>query len=232
MFSALGDFSEVRAASTDGQRAGDLSLPFDLRGIEAKTVPPAFRGVGYGAPPGDLHLTLWDDFSACDLLSEEEAMVPASSGGQALTAFADGGALLVAGLEPPAGRIQDAAFALAWDTQTGERLAPLARGMGIYRRAFASATPFGRGALVAGGMDPKFLPERPVAEALVFLDGTFQGPIQLDEPRARHGAVVLANGETLLVGGEGISGEVLSSLVVVAPQEGGALGEAGDPGAR
>ena len=136
--------------------------PSTCAGRRGEKVTPCLSWRGVRRPTRRFpQSTLWDDSSACDS-SEEEAMMPASTGGQALTAFADGGALLVAGLEPPPGRIQDAAFALAWDTQTGERLAPLTRGMGIYRRAFKRDPLRQRGAGGRRNRSPSFF-QRPVA---------------------------------------------------------------------
>src|SRR5579884_2537607 len=88
-------------------------------------------------------------------------------------------------------------------------------------RVRASVTPFGSGGLVAGGVDPR--PGGAVlATAEVYvadLDGfDQQHPVLLSGPRADHGAVVLATGETLLVGGVAADGvTVLDSTEVVDP---------------
>jgi hypothetical protein len=86
-------------------------------------------------------------------------------------------------------------------------------------RTDASVTAFGAGALVAGGTNAD---GDVLANAEVFdpASGGFGGAgITLSEPRTRQGAVVLASGQTLLVGGlgSGGAGDVLSSLELVDP---------------
>ena len=84
-------------------------------------------------------------------------------------------------------------------------------------------------ALVAGGHDPDSgtseVPYRPIATAEVYVPrigapgdvGDFEeAHIDLSEPRTRHGAVALATGETLLVGGRGPSGP-LHTMEIVDP---------------
>ncbi len=220
---ALGDFAAPSAADVDPTQPADLALPFELRGVEASATSPSGRhGVGYAEPPDDVHLSLWSMSQSC---SPIDAVVPPSKGGPSMTAFAEGSAVILAGLNPDQ-RPQDSAFALVWDTRTGAMIGP--NDMNAHRLAFATVTPFGRGALVAGGADPRYLPIRPVKTALVFRDGTFQEPpIALgDDFRAKHGAVALANGETLLVGGEDETGTALSSLLAVAPTTDPPFGQA------
>jgi hypothetical protein len=85
-------------------------------------------------------------------------------------------------------------------------------------RTSASITACAAGALVAGGATDS----GPVATAEVYsmaAGGFTGGAFPLSEPRAQHGAVVLATGETLLVGGVGSGGasDVLQSMDVVDP---------------
>jgi len=91
-------------------------------------------------------------------------------------------------------------------------------------RTSASVTAFAAGALVAGGTGDV----GPLQSAEVYSTSTggFGGqPIQLTEPRTEHGAVTLANGETLLVGGVGTMGATvpLATMEVVDPVSGLAL---------
>jgi hypothetical protein len=86
-------------------------------------------------------------------------------------------------------------------------------------RMQASATPFGTGGVVAGGIDATG--GNPLDSAEVYAPEVNgfdqQHPILLSTPRANHGAVVLATGETLLVGGIGINGRLLNSMEIVDP---------------
>jgi hypothetical protein len=223
VLTALGDFSSTLAAGVEAKGSReDLPLPIDLLGVEATSAPSGYRGVGYAERPTDIHLTMWSSAQACDALpsDDHEGLVPPSNGGEGLAAFANGGAVLVAGLEPAFNTaVTNSAYAMAWDTRTAERLAPI--GMGTRRRAWATVTPFGAGALVAGGGDTKFLPSKPTDSAVVFRDGSFQEPpISIGDSRSRHGAVILESGATLLVGGEGDGGTALGSFVSVTPSDG------------
>jgi hypothetical protein len=133
-----------------------------------------------------------------------------------VTAFDGGGAVIIAGLDPVTlASVSNSAFAWAWDARTGQQL-PLANRS--HRVTFASATPFGQGALIAGGFDRKLFPPY-LDTALVYRDGDIQEPpIAIGDARAEHGAVVLASGATLLVGGEDERG-VVDTLVSVTPTE-------------
>ena len=91
-------------------------------------------------------------------------------------------------------------------------------------RTNASVTPFGDGALVAGGGPAS---PRPTGAALKSAEIYSPGrrgfdrsiTVQLSEPRAHQGAVVLAGGQTLLVGGssDAAGTQVLSTLDEVDP---------------
>ena len=85
----------------------------------------------------------------------------------------------------------------------------------------ASATAFAEGLLLAGGVgeDGSILDTAEVFDPLV--DGFDQSnaPLLLSEARSEQGAVVLATGETLLVGGVGGDGKtLLSSMEIVDPR--------------
>lgn len=83
-------------------------------------------------------------------------------------------------------------------------------------RAQATVTPWAGGAVVAGGERPTTGETLASAEVFASGAGDFDGQvITLSEPRARHGAVVMTNGETLLVGGVGTGGAVLGSMEIV-----------------
>jgi hypothetical protein len=83
-------------------------------------------------------------------------------------------------------------------------------------RTSASVTAFPGGALVAGGASEGVALN--TAEVYSTSTGGFDGqPFTLDEWRTQHGAVVLASGETLLVGGVGQTGNLLGTMEIVDP---------------
>jgi hypothetical protein len=216
LLAALGDFDTPRVVTIDAKGRGDVDLPLELRGVEASTRPAMVRGVGYADPPEDIDLAMWSTTSACSAVPDYP--IPDSAGGQAITAFDDGAAVIVAGLEPPTGgSVSNSAFAMVWDARTGERLA--LQSLKTRRVAWASATPFGKGALIAGGVDRAFFPARHFDTAVVFRDGVVQeAPLAIGDARSQHGAVVVANGATLLVGGENERG-VIDTLATVTPSD-------------
>lgn len=219
---ALGDFptdpstTERFAPSSSASRA--LSFPAALGGAEIVLRGKAgtWNGFAPADAAGSVDATLWPAGAACDATAQ--GTLPSAAGGEAMTAFANGARVLVAGgFVAPGASVNDAARGLVFDVRTGAA-SEVAGGM-VARRAFASATPFGDGVLVAGGIDPAG-GEGGVwsRDAEVFSGDRFDGElVALSEPRARHGAVVLASGETLLVGGEGAGGRALASVEAVDP---------------
>ena len=115
------------------------------------------------------------------------------------------------------------------DLSTGI-LEPLAFGLGT-RRSRATVTAFGMSeggavqALVAGGEDPDTQTALGTAEIYVATPGApgdlgdfTRERVDLSEQRTRHGAVVLATGETLLVGGTGQFGAPLATMETLDPK--------------
>jgi hypothetical protein len=97
-------------------------------------------------------------------------------------------------------------------------LTPMRDGL-LTPRSFATVTPFGGGALVAGGL--RAADGMPLETAEVFVPklhdvGDFdRAPIALSGPRFDHGAIALTTGETLLIGGRG--GTALRSTELIDP---------------
>jgi hypothetical protein len=89
-------------------------------------------------------------------------------------------------------------------------------------RDYSTITPFGAGALVAGGEDPMAGEQ---STAVVYTPGpngapgTFGTPIDFPDgqTREKHAAVALADGRVLLVGGVSGSGELITAIDVLDP---------------
>ena len=169
---------------------------------------------------GDVNVLVWPDDSTCRLTQDVQ---PRTTG--ALGAF--GAHVMIAGGSLP-GRVP---YTFVGDLRTG-KLTQLPIGLGT-RRQRASITPFPTSndqepmpALVAGGEDPDT--QTPIATAEVYLPDPGQpggigdfapDRIPLSEARTKHGAVMLATGETLLVGGIGQFGAPLATMEIVSPTD-------------
>jgi hypothetical protein len=215
---ALGDFGGAPVASIGAKGHGAIGLRQDFLGVELK-IGQEWSGIGYADPPANVDVALFPSDDGCSLTEMGKGILP-NHGGIAMTSFGGGTGLLVAGLEPVAQK-GDSAFALAIDLTTGMTLS---NGKGLSDgRAFATATEFGDGVLVAGGIDPSDETDpmgvRAASTAFVFSAGAFERDrIDLgNRARAHHGATTLANGETLLVGGTN-ERVVLSTLVAIDPK--------------
>jgi hypothetical protein len=109
------------------------------------------------------------------------------------------------------------------DLGTGE-LTPVTGDSPTYSRDFATITPFAGGALVAGGTGTV---RQDADTAQVYQAAANGGPggfgtlpqITLLQGRIKHAAVAMANGDTLLIGGESPAGNLLGlgSLELVEP---------------
>jgi hypothetical protein len=85
-------------------------------------------------------------------------------------------------------------------------------------RTLASVTPFGQGALVAGGVGSDMTVLNSAEIYSVTAGGFGSSPLILAEPRSEQGAAVLADGRTLLVGGVSTDDvTALHSIVIVDP---------------
>ncbi|MDP9001282.1 MAG: hypothetical protein M3O46_14365 [Myxococcota bacterium] len=151
----------------------------------------------------DVHLLPW--LTSCALSTPVDQRM-----GAALARMADNRVLIVGGAANPA----PATFVL--DMATGA-IDPVSVGLSASRTR-SSVTAFGDGALVAGGVSDGTV----LATAVVYqpsLDGfDQQRPIEIGNARADQGAVVLATGETLLIGGVGADGRTpLASMEIVDP---------------
>lgn len=214
---AWGDFPATTGTTARlSDPEADVHLPAATRALVARAGAGSWHGVRDGIDADGFDLLLWPTDKTCTL-SPGGAIYPGRDGGQALGFSARGQLLLVAG---GAGTDQSAASgALAFDTATGRWLPPSAQTELNQRRAYATVTALGDKLLVAGGYDPLSEPVQLWRTAEVFdpATGRFEEAlIELVEPRARHAALELPTGETLLVGGLGQHSRIVES---VAPGE-------------
>lgn len=208
-------------------------LPADSRAliVDVSQGDDAWRGVRAIDESGPVDVLVWPGGRSCHLTRSVERRDGVSFG-------VFGRHFMVAGGRSLGG--EQVPHTFVGDLSTGA-ITELAVGLST-RRANPSITEFRApptstgpsGALVAGGHDPDSdvdgIPLRAIASAEVYAPnasadgdiGEFEKiRIDLSEPRAHHGAVVLATGETLLVGGRG-DGGLLRTMEIVDP----ALGRA------
>lgn len=220
---ATGDFEpspEKPASSSMFLRQVGQELP-ELPRDTRVLVADVSQGLDYwrGAVPvlgeGPIDMLLWRSGGPCALSDAVSRRA-----GMSWTAI-DSTTVLLAGGKPLPGEGVPDSFVI--DLRTG-RVRRLSNGL-LTPRAGASITPFGEGAIVAGGRSIDSDAPMSPATGEVFVrsaDGAsddFDGtPISLGDARADHGAVVMTSGETLLVGGVGADGRVLRSLQVIDPK--------------
>jgi hypothetical protein len=226
---ALGPFSPSNStAEVLPLAAVDRALPFPAgtRAVAALAREQSGRYLGYGELRSDsLALLLWPEARSCAVFEGAlEAGFPGRGGGQAL-GYAPGLDLVLAagGDDPTSSAVVGA---LTFDVATGEAFAVDASARNVLGepRAYATVTEFGSGMLVAGGEDPIHdVPEearvlRQTAELYDAKARRFDlDLLELREARTRHAALVLASGETLLIGGRGAFGTALRALETVSP---------------
>jgi len=177
-----------------------------------------WRGTAEVPPSGAINVLAWPDRETCRLTRNVEPRVDTTLGVFGRHIMIAGGSI--------AGKVPRT---FVGDLSTGI-LEPLEFGLAT-RRSRASITAFRTSrsqdpspALVAGGEDPDTQSALATAEIYVPSPGALgdlgdfaRERIDLAEARTRHGAVVLATGETLLVGGVGQFGQPLGTLEIVDP---------------
>lgn len=215
VYYAAGDFQPTPDAPAQAKlflTAGAVltGLPPESRALVLDVSDVAggrWLGLGAVPPEGDVDLLLWPASEPCGLSTDTGAV----SGRMAFPMDARH-TLVVGGLAKDSS-IPEAFVA---DLATG-RVRALPAGL-LTPRLRASVTRLGSLAVVAGGVRADD-PGNVLATAEVYdpSRGDFdRSTITLSTPRADHGAVTLASGETLLVGGLGAGG-ALSSLERIDP---------------
>jgi hypothetical protein len=213
-YEALGDFEPAPAASghlLSGVGGALPEIDSAARALVVQADESDREWLGEGDVPalGDVDILLLPSLSSCPLTAP---VGPRDS--PTLGAVADPDVLVVGG---GSGTSTPGTYVAHLDTGEVEAVPPYQDL--LTPRTRASVTPFGEGGLVAGGVDPRSGSLLATAEVYSSALGGFaqQQPVALSEARADHGAVVLATGETLLVGGVGASGDVLGSMELVDP---------------
>ncbi len=219
-YSALGDFDPPSVSppgtflGAAGQGLSQIDGACRALVVQATEDDTAWSAVGPVSTTGDVDMLLLPALRSCAL----PAPVTARAGAKLAPAGMPW-ELLVGGVAAgDAGSAFPPTSAVRLDTGA---VVPVAPDL-LTPLVGASVTAFGDGALVAGGANAS--PGGSVlatAEVYAPALGGFdqQHPILLSAPRAHQGAVVLATGETLLVGGiVGADGQtVLDSMEVVDP---------------
>jgi hypothetical protein len=166
----------------------------------------AWAGVASVPHAGDVDVLLLPSLTSCALSTPVDQRT-----GATLAPLAGGQVLVVGGMGNP---VPSTFIA---DMTTGS-IEPVVTGLPA-PRVRASATAFGEGALVAGGIAS----DGTVLETAEVYEPSLRGfdqerPIQIGDARADQGAVVLTTGETLLVGGIGSDHKtLLASMEIVDP---------------
>jgi hypothetical protein len=231
---ALGDFDPSNrttdSLATDA-RGTALTFPPNTVGVQASLTTPRsserFIALAHDQRTRAMPLLLWPEARACALTSKRSDY-PVPGGGQGIGYSQAAGLVLVAGSNnSTSGAVSGA---LTFDTATGEVvvLPPGPRQLSR-ARAFPTVSAFGDGFLVAGGEDPTVSFDsgrrnlRRTAEIYDPESQAFEDDlIDLINPRSRHQALLLPNGDTALIGGitESASGErtALPNIEIVSPR--------------
>jgi hypothetical protein len=218
---ALGDFDRsndsVVILASDAS-SSNLDLPATTRAAQLETLGDGgFWGSGMLGAHHRLPILLWPRDRPCalarfDALPAEADADPADAGAWLLGASARLEALLASGPLGPSGRVESTFVDLDDASATA-----LAGGGPRSQRPAASLSELGEGLLLAGGVDP--VSGRASAAAELFdpeLARFTDESLALSVPRARHAALALPGGQSLLVGGVSESGAPLRSVEVLS----------------
>ena len=210
-----GDFEPEKPA--EGHYLAEAGVPLPEVDPQARALvvqmtegTSSWAGVTDVPATGDVDVLALPQVASCALSGKVTENGPRT--GAALGAIAPGSVMLVGGSEPaesgPQTFVADLATGVV-HTIYPDLLSP---------RSHATLTPFGDGALVAGGLANGVVLQ--TAEVYDASAGGFQqqSALMMSAARTQHGAVVLATGETLLVGGIGADRTtVLGTMEIIDP---------------
>ena len=214
-YTATGDFSPPPSESASLSPVGaPLSmLPAETRSMLVQI--EGWTGVSLVDPAGPLDVLALPMNRICSLPDKVSTPFADTDPGETIGLIDAHHALLVGGSS-------EAPLASVIDLGTGAIVA--ATPTLVLARNDASVTSFGKGALVAGGLDPMTGAPQNSAEVYAPSPSGGAGGFTTQEvlplnggARAKHGAVQLASGETLLVGGTMDGTHALATLEYIAP---------------
>lgn len=207
---ALGDFDGPQQPPVRPLSAVGMSLP-EIDTQARELVIGAGEGAWEGLAPipdsGDVNVLVLPQLSPCALSGQVGART-----GSTLAPIGAGRVMIVGGSASPVPPTYVADLTTGAVTRAQPDLRPARLG--------ATVTPFGDGALVAGGQSESGIVQSDAQIYSPSLGGFDTAhPIALSEQRANHAAVALADGRTLLVGGSHDAGgsQLLKTLDVIDP---------------
>jgi hypothetical protein len=190
----------------DGQ-ARELVVSAGKNGGSAGENSGTWNGLAAVPATGDVNVLVLPNLSPCSLSG---AVGPRT--GSTLAPIGANRVMIVGGNASPVPPTYIADLTTGAVTEAKPDLTP--------PRLGATVTPFGDGALVAGGVSASGFIQSNAEVYSPTLGGFDEArTIALSEPRAHHAAAVLADGRTILIGGSGDSGgsKLLPTLDVIDP---------------
>ena len=214
---ALGDFDRSNDSvsilpSNAAQQS--VSLPAGTRAAELNTLGDrGYWGAGALGTHNELSILLWPKNQSCQLARALAGGVSPNAEAGLLGASARLGRLLM--VRPRPGT-EAAGLSIDLSNATVS-MVPAAQGLTL-ARANASISELGDQFLIAGGIDPDTQRTHQTAEIFDPVSASFDPVLlTLGSARARHAALSLPSGSSMLIGGESEGGAALRSVEIVSP---------------
>jgi hypothetical protein len=208
---ALGDFEPPAPPATGhllaatGEALPEVYDQTRALFVTARQSNRGWEGVAPVAAAGDVDVLVLPTLASCPLSASVGQRT-----GSTVAPIGDERVLVVGGT----GKTTPPTYVARLDTGEVERLDGASDLLNV--RTGATVTPFAGGAIVAGGMQGN----SPLDTAEVYsaaAGGFDHQPFPLTRKRTQHGAVVLASGQTLLVGGRNDTDGLLLAMEIVDP---------------